>query len=220
MNDKEEGLKLKEIYKFIWNRKISLFLSGFAPAVITLIICLFLPKRYTAKAVILAPEALSGSISTPLGYISSGLTPKGKLSSLTIISLLNSETMRTKIVKKFDLIKHYRLERTRYPQVEAEKIVERRTDVVYSEKEGLIYIFFESKDPILSANVVNFYINYLDTLNLQHNLTERRPIVIVVDPPIPPVEKSFPKTKISIIVSSFFGIFLYLMFLWLRNELI
>jgi len=55
MISKEEGLNLKDIYKFIWERKRNLFLSALIPVIIALIICLFLPKKYTAKAVILAP---------------------------------------------------------------------------------------------------------------------------------------------------------------------
>jgi len=97
--------------------------------------------------------------------------------------------------------------------------LKRKTDIIYSEVEGLIYISFQSRDPVLSANVVNFYINYLDSLNSHLRLTDKKPLVDVLDPAIPPIKKSFPKTKMSMIVSGLFGIFLNLMFIRLKNEL-
>jgi uncharacterized protein involved in exopolysaccharide biosynthesis len=216
---REEGLNLKVIYKFIWERKISFLLSAFIPSIIALIICLLSTKRYTASAVILAPEALSGiGISTPFGQIgSSSLTP-GMVSSTTIISLLTSNAMANKIIKKFDLTKHYNLEKAKYPNLASKEILKARTDISHSEIEGLIYISFESRDPVLSANVVDFYVNYLDSLNINLRLTDKKPLVNVLDPAAPPVKKSFPKTKISMIVSGLFGIFLNLMFIWIKKE--
>lgn len=220
VDEKIEGLNLKEIYKFIRKRIISILLSILIPAFIALIVCLFLPKRYKATVVVITSESISGgSITTPFGSFGKATLSEGLLPSQVVISLLNSKTMREDFIKEFDLIKRYKIEGEKNALDIALDILGSRTDVSYSEAEGLIYVSFEASDPELSAKGANFYIENLDKINEKLQLSIKKPLVEVLDPATPPVGDSFPKTKVSMVISGLFGLFFYSVFLWLKKEL-
>lgn len=220
VDEKIEGLNLKEINEFIRKRIIKISLSILIPAFIALLICLFLPKRYKATVIVIASESISGgSITTPFGTFGKTTLTEGFLPSQLVISLLISRTMREDFIKEFDLIRRYGIEDKKNALEIALEILESRTDVSYSEAEGLIYVSFEASDPEFSAKGANFYIENLDKLNERIQLSIKKPLVEVLDPATPPVEDSFPKTIISMIISGLFGLFFYLLFLWLRKEL-
>lgn len=220
VDEKIEGLNLKEIYKFIRKRIISILLSILIPAFIALIVCLLLPKRYKATVVVITSESISGgSITTPFGSFGKATLSEGLLPSQVVISLLNSKTMREDFIKEFDLIKRYKIEGEKNALDIALDILGSRTDVSYSEAEGLIYVSFEASGPELSAKGANFYIENLDKINEKLQLSIKKPLVEVLDPATPPVGDSFPKTKVSMVISGLFGLFSYLVFLWLKKEL-
>lgn len=214
-NENNEGLKLEVIYIFIKHRIIKLILSFFIPVFIALIVCLLLPKRYKATAAILAPEAITGGlISTPFGVIGQPSLEEGQIPSQAIISLIRSKNMRRDFIKEFDLINRYG-----FKNIDgALSLLKKRTEVSFSEAEGLIYLSFESEDPEFSAHGVDFYIENLEKLNEKLKLTSKNPLVEVLDPPTPPLGKSFPRTKLSMLISGFFGLILYLLFLWIKKE--
>lgn len=218
-NEKQEGLSLKEIYTFIKNRIIPITISILIPAFIAFIVCLFLPKLYKSTVVILGPESVSGgSISTPFGTIGKATLAEGVLPSQVIISLLNSKTMRDDLIKEFDLIRRYEIEDKKNALEIALEILDKRSDVSYSEAEGLIYVSFVANDPELSAKGANFYIENLDILNQKLKLSTKRPLVEVLDPATPPIKDSFPKTKVSMIISGLFGLFFYFLFVLIKKE--
>jgi uncharacterized protein involved in exopolysaccharide biosynthesis len=215
-NEYTEGLKLKDIIIFIKKRILKLALSFFIPVLIAFIVCLLLPKRYKAAAAILSPEAIAGGIiSTPFGVIGSPSLGEGQIPSNAIIAILRSKNMRKDFIEEFDLINRYGLKN----MDAALTLLEKRTEVYFLEAEGLVYITFESEDPLFSAKGVEFYIKNLETLNKELKLTSKNPFVEVLDAPTPPLNKSFPRTKLSMLLSGFFGLIFYLLFLWIKREL-
>lgn len=218
-----EGINIKGLINFTKEKKKGILISIFIPAFIALIICLFLPKKYKATAIIIAPEAYSGTgLSTPFGNlgIGAGALSEGMLPSNIIMSIINSETMAQDFIRKFNLIEVYKTDKEKDPMFSAIEILKTRLNVYLSEPEGLLFVSFISHDPILSAKGANFIIKHLDELNEKMRLSNKKPLVEVLDPAKPPVEDCFPKTMITMIVSSFFGLFLLLLFLWFKKELL
>ena len=215
-----EGINLKGLINFWIKNKKGILISTIIPAIIALIICLFLPRKFKATAIIIAPEAYSGlGLSTPFGNIGSGTLSEGMLPSNIIISMLNSKTMAQDFIKKFNLIEVYKTDKEKDPMFSAIQILKEYINVYYSEPEGLIYVSFISHDPAFSAEGTNFLVAHLDELNEKMKLSNKKPIVEVLDPAKPPVEDCFPKTIITMLVSSFFGLFFFLLFLWVKKEL-
>lgn len=218
-----EGINLKGLINFIKNHKKGILISIFTPAFIALVICFFLPEKYKATATIIAGEAYSGSgISTPFGNIGVGAgaaASEGRLPSNVIISLINSKTMAQDCIRKFNLIEVYKTNNEKDPMSSAIQILKTNIDVYFSEPEGLVFISFTSHDPELSTKVANFLIANLDELNERMKLSNKKPIVEVLDPAKPPIGDCFPKTKITMLISSFFGFFLFLLILWFKKEL-
>ena len=126
-----------------------------------------LPKMYKSTATIIAPK--EGSSSSLLGGIAvaSGLlqqVPGSSLPSLTpnrdlLVSVLRSRTVARAVVARFGLQDRYR---ARYMEDAVKNLEE--LAVVSVSKEGVIAIAVEDRDPVVAAEMANFFVEQLDRL--------------------------------------------------------
>jgi uncharacterized protein involved in exopolysaccharide biosynthesis len=118
------------------------------------------------------PEAKQSSLSAMLGQLGSiaglsegdlGLRNPGDL----FIGMLHSRTIQDRLIDQFDLRKVYKAKRYQ----DARKKLDARSYIV-AEKEGLISISVEDRDPSRAAALANAYVNELHALNSQLAISE------------------------------------------------
>ncbi len=156
----------------IWKRKRLIGVLFSASVSAALIFGLLSPKIYESTATILAPPEGGGS-----GGLSSAVAAAGivqqfpgvsiPLLSLTthrdvLISILKSRTIAHNLVERFKLQDYYKSEHLEG----AIKSLKDATKVSIN-KEGVISVKVEEKDPKLAADIANAYTEHLDRLMAQ-----------------------------------------------------
>jgi len=221
----EEEINLIEYWNVIWRRKYFLIALFIVSVTIAMLVSFQLPKYYKSETLIITSGPESGGLSAALsalpfagalGGISGVQTPADK-----IMVILKSRTIAESVIKKFDLMKiFYDKEwdsakgtwknRDKHPLVEdAVKLLTTNIAQFNKSKEGAITIDVEWKDPILAAEIANYYVTALtEVLNEKAiNVT-----IQVVDKAIPAERKSRPKIAQNMmlagITSMFIGVFI------------
>jgi len=152
-------------------RKRFILLFSFVIAVLTAIVVLIMPVRFTATTTMLPPQQQESSAMALLGQI-------GGLASLTggagggaagalglknqddlYIGLLQSQHVMDGIIRRFDLMKVYKAKRLSG----ARKALQRNTKIL-SDKSTLISISVEDHNAMLAAAMANAYVDGLHDL--------------------------------------------------------
>jgi uncharacterized protein involved in exopolysaccharide biosynthesis len=195
----EEFISFKEIIGIFWAKKWWILSISFITAVITMIVSFFLPKTYAAEAILLMPEAATSStlISSPLGIFSPKLGAGQGLSSQVIKAVLGSKRSLSKVAKKFNLQKVYKKEDMGNTML----VLKERTKIGIFNLTGEMKIQVQDRDPQRAADICNYYISMIDTLNSQLCLTSTKEIAKVLDYASPPKNKSSPRIKLNMLVS-------------------
>jgi uncharacterized protein involved in exopolysaccharide biosynthesis len=135
--------------------------------VITAVISFLLPLRYTAATSVLPPQQQSGGASL-LSQIAGG----GGLAALasaslgfnsqidTYVAMFRSRTVEDAMIKRFDLVKAYRVKRVS----EARKIFEERSSAVAGLKDGVIRVTVDGPTPEQAAVMANTYVEQFQML--------------------------------------------------------
>jgi tyrosine-protein kinase Etk/Wzc len=212
-----EELDLIEISHKLWSKKFFLMFCVLIPAIIALIISLFIPKRYTASATVLAPEVAAGGgvIQTPFGGFSTSGLGKSTISSQAVIAILKSDRMLEDVIDNFNLIEVLRLEKKR---AAVEFLRDEMSSIELLADEGTINISVWSHSPEMSKEIVEFYLTNLEELNQNFKLTMIYPIVTVLSPPFVPEKKSFPKIKINMAIAGLGGLICGLLFIYFKEK--
>jgi tyrosine-protein kinase Etk/Wzc len=171
LHDEEESGNLLEALTTLVKRKE--FILGFtlSTTLIAGILALFLPSVYTAKTLILPPQAnasaslLSGALGGGVGGLLSGglFDDPSKL----YIGMLGSETILTRIIERFKLQDYYETETL----IDTQKALSVSTTLI-ARKDTIIQIEIENKNPKLAANIANAYVEELQKLNGSLAITE------------------------------------------------
>ena len=217
----EEEINLLDYWNVIWRRKYLLIALFIVFVTITMIVSFLLPKFYKSETLILTtgPESggLGAALSTlpfagALGGISGVQTPADK-----IMVILKSRTVADAVINKFDLLKIFYSKDwdsvkgtwknpDKHPLVE-DAVKQLTTDIAKfnKSKEGAITVSVEWKDPILAADIANYYITALtEVLNEKAiNVT-----IQVIDKAIPAERKSWPKIGLNMVIAGVTSIFI------------
>jgi tyrosine-protein kinase Etk/Wzc len=150
-------------------------------AVLATILAFVLPVRYEAKIVLLPPSQNSSIASAVLGQIGGAGSSLGALGSLAslgglglknttdmYVSFLSSRTVEDAMIQRFGLMAEYREKK----MSDTRKVFERRTSVVAGNKDGLIRISFEDRDPKRAAELANGYVDEFRKLSATLAVTE------------------------------------------------
>jgi tyrosine-protein kinase Etk/Wzc len=148
-------------------------------AVLTAIIVLLIPNRYTATTLIL-PPAQSNSLSSLLLNQFAGGAGGGALASVAgsslgikssgdmYVSFFRSRTVEDAIIGRFGLMSRYRAK----TMTNARRAFETRSTVVLGTKDGLIRITVTDRDPKLAAEIANSYVDEFRRLTKNLAITE------------------------------------------------
>lgn len=154
---------------FVKKRWAFILLSSGMLSVFILLVSLLFRDSYESTAVILPPkqdQSVSALLSGSVGGLSA-LSGGGALSGLGLrnsnevyVSLLESRTLNTELVKQFDL-QHYYHKSTMQAAVKALK---NHTSVELG-KDNLIRITVQTHEPKLSSGIANTSVEYLHNIN-------------------------------------------------------
>ena len=168
----DDEIDLLDLLIVLVTRKRLILGATLASAVLAGIVSLLLPNRYTATTKILPPQQSQSASTMLLNQLAGG--GMGSLAALAggslglknpsdiYVGILKSRTIQDDLIQKFELMRVYRDKRL----VDTRKDLASYSDII-SEKEGLISISVEDKDPHRAAAVANAYINELRRLT-QH----------------------------------------------------
>lgn len=145
-------------------------------AIAALIISLIIPYKYTATATILPPnpqqEAMFGlmgfNITSNIGGMSglTGMLPGATSISDLFAAILQSGTIRGKLIQKYDLKKVFKT-KTMY---DANKMLEGITKIGVT-PEGIVSVSVTWYDKKLAADIANSYVEELDRFNTETTMT-------------------------------------------------
>ncbi|HWY71008.1 MAG TPA: Wzz/FepE/Etk N-terminal domain-containing protein [Terriglobales bacterium] len=162
----DDEIDLLDLLIVLAKRKRLILGVTLGSAVLAAIVSLLLPNRYTATTKILPPQqSQSGSTMLLNQLAGGGMGPLAAIagSSLGIknpsdiyIGILKSRTIQDSLLSQFELMRVYRDKRAS----DARKDLAGYSDIL-AEKEGLISISVEDKDPKRAAAMANAYVNEL-----------------------------------------------------------
>ncbi|HEX7880618.1 MAG TPA: Wzz/FepE/Etk N-terminal domain-containing protein, partial [Candidatus Eisenbacteria bacterium] len=162
-----------------WKRPLIALVLG--TAIVSAAVSYVLPKWYMARAVILPPQ--DSEIGSALGSLLQGITlpgvgnvaPAGTETQL-FVTILDSRTLRTKLVEQFDLMRVYKArnidEAIRSHRLLAHAAI---TD------EGAVEILVEDRDPKRAADQANAWVDLLDDYNKTSRMSSARKNRIFVE---------------------------------------
>ena len=162
----DDEIDLLDLLIVLAKRKRLILGVTLASGILAAIVSLLLPNRYTATTKILPPQQSQSASTMLLNQLAGGgMGPLAAIagSSLGIknpsdiyIGILKSRTIQDALLSQFELMHAYRDKRAS----DARKDLAGYSDIV-SEKEGLISISVEDKDPKRAAAMANAYVNEL-----------------------------------------------------------
>ena len=170
MNQKE--VDLKNISKIIWKWRTKTILFVFIITSLSIGISLILPKWYRAQAVVLSPVSSDAAISPMtniLGNLGLGSVMGGEGNVFRYLAIIKSRTLRESVLRKFDLVKHYKCKN--------EELALRSLDeYLFFEvgDENQVVVSMIDKDQELVADMTNYIIHCLDSLNIELSVSNAR----------------------------------------------
>lgn len=176
-NDKKFSDYLYILYK--WRKFI--ILNILIVGIILTVISLLIPKTYKANAKVMIPPESSLSLGGLTGLIggsrsSSGLSSRilgmGQTTSEDVIlAILNSRTALENVINEFGLIDYYEIKKNNMDKA----IRAFSNDISFDVDEyGMIEISVINKNPEKSAEIANYMINLLDSLNIAFNVEQAK----------------------------------------------
>jgi len=170
MDQKE--IDLEAIGKIIWKWKTKIVLFVFIVTSLSIGISLLLPKWYKAQAVVLSPGSSDTAISPMtniLGNLGLGGVMGGDGNVFRYLAIIKSRSLRESVIRKFDLVQHYKSKNE-------ELALEKLDKYIYFEvgDENQVVISLVDKDQDLVADITNYMIYCLDSLNIELSVSNAR----------------------------------------------
>lgn len=163
---------------FKWKRFI--FINLILIAGISLGVLFLFPNTYKATTIVMLPPETSSGLGSLTGLLSgktsaSSLGSKllgGSSASLdALLAILNSRTVQTKVIDKFNLIEYYGFSQNKIDKT----LKDFRTDISFEPTEyDMIEISVINEDPQVSADIANYFAELLDSLNIVLNTQAAR----------------------------------------------
>lgn len=169
MDQKE--LNLVKVGKIIWEWKIKIIVSVFIITSLSIGVSLLLPKWYKAKAVVLSPQSgdLPFSPMSILGDLGLGSMMGGNENVFRYLAILKSRTLREAIARKYDLQERYECKNMELTLKKMDKNL-----LIEVGDENQIEISMYDKDQDLVADMTNYVVDCLDSLNVELSVSNAR----------------------------------------------
>jgi tyrosine-protein kinase Etk/Wzc len=162
-NEPDQELHLLDLLTLLSERRKFIAWFTLGAAVLTAVIVIILPSKYTAATLIMPPGQNSSMSSALLGQLGgSGALASIAGGSLGIknpgdmyVSLFRSRTVEDALIKRFGLMSRYH----KKTMEDARTAFDDRSAVVLGVKDGLIHITVTDRDPKLAADMANAYVD-------------------------------------------------------------
>ena len=165
--------KLSDYIYILYKWKKFIFINLLVIGIITTIAVLLIPNQYKAVSKIMIPPENQnglGGLTSLLGGKSSIVSLGSKLfgssntSEDVLVGIINSRTALTTIIKKYDLMDYYDISNNNMDKA----IKAFRDDISADPDEyGMIEVSIINKDPQISAEIANYVVNLVDSLNIK-----------------------------------------------------
>lgn len=168
----QREVDIKDLSKIIWKWRTKIFLFVFIITSLSIGVSLLLPKWYKAQAVVLSPVSSDTAISpmtSILGNLGLGSVMGGDGNIFRYLAILKSRTLRAAVINKFDLIEHYKSKNE-------ELALETFDEYLFFEvgDENQVVVSMIDKDQDLVADLTNYIIYCLDSLNIELSVSNAR----------------------------------------------
>ena len=166
----EKEPTLLDYWRTIWRYRFFILLLFIIAVGTTLVFSLISPKIYRATATILPPQEKQVSgLSQMLGAAGINIQGISQPTSTTdvFMAFLKSRRMKDEVINRFDLQKVYKTK----TKEEARGKLDGNSEVEISKQEKVIKINVMDTSPERSADIANFYLENLDRLNRELNIT-------------------------------------------------
>ncbi len=152
----KQKTELEVLFQFLKRYRLPLFVVSFICAVISAVISLMIPKEYVSTAVVFPPASLSLDLSTEnpnFGY---------DIEADRLLQILQSKEIRDSVISKFNLADYYEINKSEADWLSRTDRAYRK-DVEFKRSTFMsIIISCQTKDPELSANIVNYILEMGD----------------------------------------------------------
>ena len=151
---------------FIYNNRAALLVITIAALILSVVVSLLITPRYRS-AVVLYPTTLTGvsqSLSVPSPLRGQIMRFGQESDAERLLQILNSETVRSRIIDKYDLFSHYGIkERSRFPRTELNKKFDKNVRFRKTEFMAIVIEVLDS-DPAMAASMANDIAVYADSV--------------------------------------------------------
>lgn len=141
-------------------------------AVVAALVSLYVPNQYTAKTIILPTDDKAGVMNSMMAQLGgmAGLAG-GALGGATkadlYVTILKSETLKDQLIENNKLMSRFGIEK----RTVAYNMIDGLTQVVSGKKDGVITIAVTTKDPKLSSELANSYVQELGNIVMSLEMT-------------------------------------------------
>jgi len=171
----DASLDLLKTLTVLGKRKRVVLGLPLAAAIVSGIVALLLPVKYTATTRVLPPQQSQSSAAMLLSQVGGALGGIGSLAAGAglknpaelYVGMLRSRTIADSLVKRFDLLRVYDED---YAS-KAREALEKRTDI-RSDRNGIITLEYTDRDPRRAADLANAYVDELAKLTQTLAVTE------------------------------------------------
>jgi tyrosine-protein kinase Etk/Wzc len=171
-----EGLHLLDVLIILSRRRKFIVFFTLGVAILTSIVVLIVPSKYTATTLVMPPSQNTSMSSALLGQLggSSALASVAgaslgiKNTGDMYVSLFRSRTVEDSLIQRFSLVARYRRKRIS----DARTAFEAHSTVVLGTKDGLIRITVTDWDPNLAAAIANAYVDEFRKLSATLAISE------------------------------------------------
>lgn len=172
-----DEISLLDLILALAERKRVIFWVTASFAILSIIVSLLLPVRYTATLTLLPPQqnsSLSAQLASQFGAVSGLIGLTGGGSSLLknpndmYVAMLQSRTVEDGMVEHFGLMQEYHA----HYLSDARRAFEHHATVDGSGKDGLIHISVEDANPRRAADLANGYVDEFRDLSQHLAITE------------------------------------------------
>jgi tyrosine-protein kinase Etk/Wzc len=179
----KEKISLYSYLSIIVGYRRFIFLNFLGVCVAVAILSLFLPSWYTANTTILPPQreklglGLASSLVEGISEFGTSMSLPFMVSPSDVIAaVLKSRTVALAVIDKEDLMKTYRAK----TQEDALREVFAHTQVKVT-PEGMISLSFEDKNGVKAADVANRFVEELDRVNRETNISQAKNARIFIE---------------------------------------
>jgi tyrosine-protein kinase Etk/Wzc len=172
--EQAERIHFPESLIVLAKHKFFIFKFVGAAIILSVITTLLLPKTYTASTKILPPQQNQsmGSMAalSQLGPLAA-LAGQGlglRTPSDLYVAMLRSDTVANALIDRFSLMSVYKQKLREYTR----KQLESATEIKAGQKDGVISISVDDRDPQRAADLANGYVEELEKLTKTLNITE------------------------------------------------